>query len=207
MMVFSWWMALMVGVIVLILILVTCFYLRNVITTCGPGIKRTDSTLTRNPSFIEKSSTSVSSSVGGGSEASIDFTPQMSAVSTDTEIRTENERLKRRLSDLAESNSEMEARLSDIERRLSTDLSNESEADKTTMSKVFDNTFWNGNSVRGATSSTTLRSSMSEPGEKVRSSVGNSAMNPSGAPSKPPRDFKAELPVHLRQIRRLESDT
>ena len=54
----------------------------------------------------------------------------------------ESEKLKRRITDLAESNSVMEARLEDIERRLSGDLTQrdeadgESEADKTTMSKA-----------------------------------------------------------------------
>ena len=42
-MVFSWWMALMVGVVVVILILVTCFYLRNTFDLCGPGLKKADS--------------------------------------------------------------------------------------------------------------------------------------------------------------------
>ena len=198
----------MVGVIVVILILVSCFYLRNVFTTCGQGLKRADSKLTKNPSFFEKTNSSVPSSVGGGSGSSIDFSPQ---VSTDPELRMENERLKMRLSDLAESNSEMEARLEEIEKRLSGELINkaeedgeETEADKTTMSKVLDNTFWNRNSLRGASSSTTLRSTMSEPVEMlmVRDAARHSARNPSGAPTKPPRDFTAEIP----SFRRLQSE-
>ena len=207
MMVFSWWMALMVGVIVVILILVSCFYLRNVFTTCGQGLKKADSKLTRNASFFEKTNSSAPSSVGGGSGSSIDFSPQ---VTSDPDLRMENERLKKRLSDLAESNSEMEARLEEIEKRLSGELINkdadgeETEADKTTMSKVLDNTFWNRNSLRGASSSTTLRSTMSEPVEMlmVRDAARHSARNPSGAPTKPPRDFTAEIP----SFRRLQSE-
>ena len=193
----------MVGVIVVILILVTCFYLRNTFDLCGPGLKKADSKLMRNPSFFEKTNSSAPSSVGGGSGSSIDFSPQ---VSSDPELRAENVRLKKRLSDLAESNSEMEARLEDIERKLSGDFSDraegdgESEADKTTMSKVLDNTFWNRSSLRGATSSSTLRSTMSEPVEMmmVRNDARHSARNPSGAPTKPPRDFSAEIPVFKR---------
>lgn len=196
----------MVGVIVVILILVSCFYLRNVFTTCGQGLKKADSKLTRNASFFEKTNSSAPSSVGGGSGSSIDFSPQ---VTTDPDLRMENERLKKRLSDLAESNSEMETRLEEIEKRLSAELINkdedgETEADKTTMSKVLDNTFWNRNSLRGATSSTTLRSTMSEPVEMlmVRDAARHSARNPSGAPTKPPRDFTAEIP----SFRRLQSE-
>ena len=196
----------MVGVIVVILILVSCFYLRNVFTTCGHGLKKADSKLTRNASFFEKTNSSAPSSVGGGSGSSIDFSPQ---VTTDPDLRMENERLKKRLSDLAESNSEMETRLEEIEKRLSAELikdedGEETEADKTTMSKVLDNTFWNRNSLRGATSSTTLRSTMSEPVEMlmVRDAARHSARNPSGAPTKPPRDFTAEIP----SFRRLQSE-
>ena len=142
------------------------------------------------------------------SQSPINPCPQ---VSSDPELRAENERLKKRLSDLAESNSEMEARLEDIERKMSGDLGEdrveadgESEADKTTMSKVLDNTFWNRNSLRGATSVSTLRSTMSEPVEMmmVRNDARHSARNPSGAPTKPPRDFTAEIPV----FRRLQSE-
>ena len=193
----------MVGVVVVILILVTCFYLRNTFDLCGPGLKKADSKLMRNPSFFEKPNSSAPSSVGGGSGSSIDFSPQ---VSSDPELRAENVRLKKRLTDLAESNSEMEARLEDIERKLSGDFSDraegdgESEADKTTMSKVLDNTFWNRNSLRGAKSTSTLRSTMSEPVEMmmVRNDARHSARNPSGAPTKPPRDFSAEIPVFKR---------
>ena len=68
--------------------------------------------------------------------------PLSAQVAGDPGLRVENEKLKRRITDLAESNSVMEARLEDIERRLSGDLTQrdeadgESEADKTTMSKA-----------------------------------------------------------------------
>ena len=77
-MAFSWWMALLVGLIVVILILVSCFYLRNVFSNCGPGLKKADSKLLRNPSFFEKSNSSAPSSAGG-SASSINFSPQVQA--------------------------------------------------------------------------------------------------------------------------------